>query len=105
MLDELISWDRIPPVIVTDADYGDSATFRQSLTDRELVYVVAVKGATLTHPGEAVPVAAAYSGRGRPPTRRYPAAVTCKDLVLGIEALTEWTGVAEPRPARPIRNR
>lgn len=83
MLDELISWGRVPPVIVADAGYGDSATFRQSLTDRDLVYVVAVKGATLAHPADAVPAAAAYSGRGRPPARRYPPAATCKDLVSG----------------------
>ena len=36
MLDELIDWGRTPAVIVADAGYGDSATFRQALTDREL---------------------------------------------------------------------
>lgn len=63
-------------MIVADAGYGDSATFRQGLTDRDLVYVVAVKGATLAHRGDAVPAAAVSSGRGRPPTRRYPATAT-----------------------------
>nr|AIU93925.1 hypothetical protein LRS1606.491 [Rhodococcus sp. NS1] len=112
MLDELIAWGRIPPVIVADAGYGDSATFRQGLTGRELVYVVAVKGATLAHPGEAVPVAAACSGRDRPPTRRYPAAVTCKDLVLaaGAEVSTEvsWrhgTKTGPDNPALVMRSR
>ncbi|MDV2475690.1 IS701 family transposase [Rhodococcus zopfii] len=105
MLDELISWGRTPPVIVADAGYGDSATFRQGLTDRGLGYVVAVKGATLAHPGDAVPAAAAYSGRGRPPTRRYPAALTCKDLVLaaGTAALTEltWRHGTKTGPGNP----
>ena len=105
MLDELISWGRVPPVIVADAGYGDSATFRQSLTDRDLVYVVAVKGATLVHPADAVPAAAAYSGRGRPPTRRYPPAATCKDLVLaaGTAALTEltWRRGTKTGPGNP----
>jgi SRSO17 transposase len=105
MLDELISWGRNPPVIVADAGYGDSATFRQSLTDRDLAYVVAVKGATLAHPTDAVPAAAPYSGRGRPPTRRYPAAVTCKDLVLaaGTAALTEltWRRGTKTGPGNP----
>ncbi|BDB59761.1 DDE transposase [Rhodococcus sp. RDE2] len=105
MLDELISWGRIPPVIVADAGYGDSATFRHGLTDRDLVYVVAVKGATLAHPADAVPAAAAYSGRGRPPTRRYPPAVTCRDLVLaaGVGALTEvtWRRGTKTGPGNP----
>ncbi|MCR8695275.1 IS701 family transposase [Rhodococcus pyridinivorans] len=105
MLDELISWGRTPPVIVADAGYGDSATFRQGLTDRDLTYVVAVKGATLAHPAETVPAAPSYSGRGRPPTRRYPAAATCKDLVLeaGTSALTEvtWRCGTKAGPANP----
>lgn len=105
MLDELISWGRTPPVIVADAGYGDSATFRQGLTDRDLAYVVAVKGATLAHPADAVPAAAAHSGRGRPPTRRYPPAVTCRDLVLaaGVGALTEvtWRRGTKTGPGNP----
>ena len=55
MLDELIEWGRTPAVIVADAGYGDSVTFRQQLTDRDLAYVVAVKGATLVHPADAAP--------------------------------------------------
>lgn len=74
-------------------------------TDRDLAYVVAVKGATLAHPTDAVPAAAPYSGRGRPPTRRYPAAVTCKDLVLaaGTAALTEltWRRGTKTGPGNP----
>jgi len=105
MLDELISWGRTPPVIVADAGYGDSATFRQGLTDRDLAYVVAVKGATLAHPADALPATAAYSGRGRPPTRRYPPAATCRDLVLaaGTVALTEitWRRGTKTGPANP----
>lgn len=104
MLDELFSWDRIPPVIVTDADYGDSATFHQSLTDRELVYVVAVKGATLTHRARRsrspprIPVAAAphstLSGGGdlQGPRAR------CRDR--GADRV-EWGRGTKTGPANP----
>ena len=112
MLDELIEWGRTPAVIVADAGYGDSATFRQQLTDRDLTYVVAVKGATLAHPADAHPAIAEYSGRGRPPTRRYPAAATCADLVMaaGEQSLTEltWrhgTKTGPDNPAAAMRSR
>ena len=73
MIDELIEWGRIPPTTVADAGYGDATAFRLALTDRGIDYVVAVKGATSAHPGDAVPEAPPYSGRGRPPAPRYPA--------------------------------
>ena len=46
MIDELIEWGRTPPVVTADAGYGDTTAFRQGLSDREIGYVVAVKGAT-----------------------------------------------------------
>lgn len=36
MIDELISWGLTPPVIVTDAGYGENGLFRTALTDRGL---------------------------------------------------------------------
>jgi len=48
MIDELIQWGRTPPVLTADAGYGDTTAFRQGLTDREIGYVVAVKGATVS---------------------------------------------------------
>jgi DDE superfamily endonuclease len=62
MIDELIGWGRTPPVLTADAGYGDTTALRQGLTDREIGYVVAVKGATSAHPGGATPQAAPYAG-------------------------------------------
>lgn len=94
MIDELIRWGRTPPVVCADAGYGDTTAFRQGLTDRQIGYVVAVKGATSAHPGDAEPETAPYTGRGRPPTPRYRQPhQSCRDLVLaaGRAALTTVT--------------
>jgi len=106
MIDELIEWGRIPPAAVADAGYGDATAFRLALTERGIDYVVAVKGATSAHPGDAVPEAPPYSGRGRPPTPRYPGpAAGCRDLVLaaGRKALrtVTWRRGSRPNPANP----
>ncbi|CAG7641415.1 hypothetical protein E143388_08296 [Rhodococcus opacus] len=71
--------------MVADAGYGDTTAFRLALTERGIDYIVAVKGATSAHPGDAAPETAAYSGRGRPSTPRYGPHTTCKDLVLAID--------------------
>ena len=42
------------------------------LEERELEYVVQVKGATSAHPADAAPITPSYQGRGRPPKARYP---------------------------------
>lgn len=84
MVDELIEWGRIPPVVVADAGYGDSTAFRLALTAREIGYVVAVKASTSAHHGDAVPHTPPRSGgRGRPPTSQYrDEPESCKDLVV-----------------------
>ena len=105
MIDELIEWGRIPPVVVADAGYGDTTAFRLALTERGIDYVVAVKGATSAHPGDAVPETAAYSGRGRPSTPRYGPHTTCKDLVLaaGRKSLrtVTWRKGSKTDPTNP----
>ncbi|WP_009478742.1 IS701 family transposase [Rhodococcus sp. JVH1] len=105
MIDELIEWGRIPPVVVADAGYGDTTAFRLALTERGIDYVVAVKGATSAHPGDAVPETAAYTGRGRPPTPRYGPHATCKDLVLaaGRKSLrtVTWRRGSKTDPTNP----
>jgi SRSO17 transposase len=79
MIDELIEWGRIPPVLTADAGYGDTTAFRQGLTDREIGYVVAVKataGSICSSPGPRIPPS--WRGRvcptisGLPPNRRRP---------------------------------
>lgn len=83
MIDELIQWGRTPPVVTADAGYGDTTAFRQGLTDREIGYVVAVKGATSAYPRDATPETAPYAGRGRPPTPRYrDPHQSCRELVV-----------------------
>lgn len=105
MIDELTEWGRIPPVVVADAGYGDTTAFRLALTERGIDYVVAVKAATSAHPGDAVPEAQPYSGRGRPPTPRYGPHATCKDLVLaaGRKSLrtVTWRKGSKTDPTNP----
>ncbi|MFD6857881.1 IS701 family transposase [Rhodococcus sp. NPDC060090] len=106
MIDELIEWGRVPPMVAADAGYGDATAFREGLTDRGIGYVVAVKGATTAYPGGVVPEAAAYTGRGRPPTPRYQDPhSTCKDLVLaaGTSALRDvtWRHGTKADPGNP----
>jgi SRSO17 transposase len=71
MLDELGAWDLVPPVLVTDAGYGEVGEFRQGLDDREIGYVVQVKADTSAYPERVRPTAAPYLGRGRRPGPRY----------------------------------
>ena len=85
ILDELIGWGLERRVVQADGGYGDITAFRVGLEDRELEYVVQVKGVTSAQPADAVPVAPVYQGRGRPPTARYPEKPSSlKDLVLAV---------------------
>ena len=83
IIDELIEWGLQRRVVQADGGYGDITAFRTGLDQRELEYVVQVKGVTSAQPADAVPVAPEYQGRGRPPVARYPdKPVSLKDLVL-----------------------
>ena len=83
ILDELSGWGLERRVVQADGGYGDITAFRVGLEERELEYVVQVKGVTSAQPADAVPVAPVYQGRGRPPTTRYPnKPVGLKHLVL-----------------------
>jgi len=83
IIDELIEWGLQRRVVQADGGYGDITAFRTGLDQRELEYVVQVKGVTSAQPADAVPVAPEYQGRGRPPVSRYPdKPVSLKDLVL-----------------------
>lgn len=83
IIDQLVAWGLPRRVVQADGGYGDITGFRTGLEQRELEYVVQVKGATSAQPGDAVPVVPAYQGRGRPPKRRYvEKPVSLKDLVL-----------------------
>jgi len=83
IIDELLAWGLGRRVVQADGGYGDITAFRVGLEQRELEYVVQVKGSTSAQPADATPVAPAYSGRGRPRKARYPEApVSLRDLVL-----------------------
>jgi SRSO17 transposase len=83
IIDQLVAWGLERRVVQADGGYGDITAFRTGLEDRDLEYVVQVKGVTSTQPADAVPVAPDYQGRGRPGVPRYPAKPTSfKALVL-----------------------
>lgn len=91
VLDELLEWGLERRVVQADGGYGDITAFRVGLEERELSYVVQVKGATSAHPADAVPVAPAFQGRGRPPKPRYPQ----KPVSLREAALDAGRGAAQ----------
>ncbi len=84
MLDELTSdWSVPGRPVVADAGYGDAEEFRRGLTERGMVYVLAVRPTATAHLGTAVPLTPPYSGNGRPPLPHYPdKPVDLKTLVM-----------------------
>ena len=100
MLDQILDaeaaggWGLAKLPVISDSGYGDITEFRMGLEDRELTYVVAVKGTTSAYSAEAVPTAPPYSGRGRPPTPRYrddPTNLAALALAAGRGALRRIT--------------
>jgi SRSO17 transposase len=92
MLDELAVWGLVPPVLVSDAGYGEAGEFRAGLDDRQIPYVVQVKADTSAYPEQVRPVVARYSGRGRRPQPRYrdkPSSLKCLALAAGQQACVE----------------
>ncbi|MFE5189892.1 IS701 family transposase [Streptomyces sp. NPDC056628] len=93
-LDELAGWQLVPPVVVADAGYGQNADFRAGLAEREIPYVVGIRGDITVQPHEAVPTAPAWSGNGRRPVPRYrqpPVTVAQLAAAAGREAFQEVT--------------
>lgn len=83
IIDQLLGWGLRRRVVQADGGYGDITAFRTGLEERELEYVVQVKGLTSARPADAVPIAPEYRGRGRPPVPRYPEKPSnLRDLVL-----------------------
>lgn len=94
MIDELAGWGHVPPVIVADAGYGQSARFAAGLRERGIPYVLAVLAGTTAQPVSAQPVTAAYQGRGRPPVPGYPdpkVTVAALATAAGRQATTRLT--------------
>ena len=47
LIDQALGWGVRPPITVADSGYGDTTEFRDGLTERGLIYNVAVKGGTV----------------------------------------------------------
>jgi SRSO17 transposase len=71
MLDELRDWGLSAPVICADAGYGDNAHFRSALAERDLRYIVQVKGSGTAHAADAVPELLPAKGKGWRGLPRY----------------------------------
>lgn len=83
MLDGLRDDGLEPAVILADGGYGEISEFRLGLEERELDYVVQVKGTTSAYNEDVRPESPVYSGMGRPPKPRYRAKrLSLKTLAL-----------------------
>jgi DDE superfamily endonuclease len=72
MIDELRGWGIEPLVVVGDGAYGDITEFRSGLQDREIGYVLDVKGVTSAYAHDVTPSQPPTPEcRGRPPGLRY----------------------------------
>jgi SRSO17 transposase len=94
MIDELRSWGLKPPVILGDGAYGDITEFRSGLEQRELEYVLDVKGATSAYSEGVQPERPEWQGAGRPPKPRYrqePSSLKALALAAGEQAAVTVT--------------
>jgi SRSO17 transposase len=71
MIDELRGWGLEGKPVLADGAYGDVTEFRSGLEERELGYVLQVKGKTSAYAEGARPERPTYTGNGRPPKARY----------------------------------
>lgn len=69
MVDQALEWGISPGVIIADAGYGVSSSFRKCLRDRKLTYVLGIQADTGFWLNEVVLKALPYQGTGRPRTR------------------------------------
>lgn len=93
-LDELATRHLVPPIVVADAGYGQNADFRAGLAEREIPYVVGIRGDITVQPHEAHPAAPAWSRTGRRPVPRYrqpPMTVADLAAAAGRQAFSEVT--------------
>ncbi len=109
-LDEFAGWGVRARPVVADAGYGDSAEFRQGLTDRGLVYTVGVTPTATAHPADAVLVTAQprRARRGRRRGRRWAGSRRRRGATLRAGAIVmEWgdSGLHLPVCAMPRRLR
>src|SRR5271168_920312 len=65
MIDELRSWGLEPPVLLGDSAYGDITELRTGLEEREIDYVLEVKGELSAYSEDVGPERPEYKGNGR----------------------------------------
>jgi SRSO17 transposase len=114
MLDQMTDgWQLAKLPVVGDSGYGDATEFRLGLDQRGFDYVLEVDPTASAHAETAVPVAAPYAGRGRPPAPGYPdkpSNLRALALAAGRGALRQvtWrTGTRSTRtnPSAKMRSR
>ncbi|MCL6667468.1 IS701 family transposase [Streptomyces panaciradicis] len=71
LLERLAGWLGSVPVIVADAGYGRSVSFRLALEERGWSYVMAVEPKEIARPANAIPYLPPYQGLGPPTLPRY----------------------------------
>ncbi|CAM5721684.1 IS701 family transposase ISSav4 [Streptomyces alboniger] len=71
LLDRLAKWLGPVPVIVADAGYGRSVSFRLALEERGWSYVMALDPKEIAQPADAKPWQPGYGGLGPPTLPRY----------------------------------
>jgi len=93
LIDQALGWDVRPPVTLADSGYGDTTEFRNGLTERGLIYNVAVKGTTVVwRPGVVPQAPKNRPGKlGRPRTRpemgsEQPVRIATLAMELGKKA-------------------
>jgi SRSO17 transposase len=95
MIDELIGWGLTPPVVLGDGAYGDVTELRSGLEEREIEYVLDVKGTTSAYREDVKPEQPPKpEGRGRPPAARYredPSSLKALALAAGDQAAVTVT--------------
>ncbi len=91
LLDRLAIWLPQVPVIVADAGYGRSVSFRLALEERGWPYVMAVDPKEVARPAAAEPFQPAYGGLGPPTLPRYREAA--QPLPSFIDASTSFREV------------
>jgi hypothetical protein len=91
LLDRLAGQGLAVPVIVADAGYGRSVSFRLALEERGFSYVVAVDSKEVARPAAAEPWQPEYGGLGPPTLPRYREAA--KPLTAFIDPDTRFESV------------
>ncbi|CAM5709856.1 Transposase OS=Streptomyces griseorubiginosus OX=67304 GN=AQJ54_42880 PE=4 SV=1 [Streptomyces griseorubiginosus] len=89
LLERLAGWLGSVPVLVADAGYGRSVSFRLALEERGWSYVMAVEPKEIARPADAVPYLPPYQGLGPPTLPRYREPARPLHQLVGADACFE----------------